>query len=221
MDGQTGGFASDVPERHLDRAHRAAPRLERAPVADVQHDPLHLDRVFADDVRLVVQDVRLQVRLVGLDRRVAAQALVGDDPNYGGIPDGGALQVSNSHSGGGPNVAGCRGDALANGDLATRARGLLGSQKDLDDVAAPGWGDLQLLGAVDGADQVLQLLGEGLQALDFDGLVGPTLVDGELIRVRVELEHAVGAGDFDLALVDPAGLIASVDNGRVQPVAQL
>src|SRR6266550_2422092 len=53
------------------------------------------------------------------------------------------------------------GDGLADGDLMAGAGGFLGGEEDLDDVAAPGGGYFELFGAVDRANQVAKLFGEG------------------------------------------------------------
>ena len=94
---QPGGFAGHIPERHLDDADGAAPRLERPAVADVEHDPLDLGRVLVQDERLVVEHVRLQIRLVRLGRGIAADACVRNDPYNGGVADHGALEISDAH----------------------------------------------------------------------------------------------------------------------------
>src|SRR5207237_701793 len=82
---------------YLDGADGATPGFERPPVADVEHDPLDVPRILAQDVWLVEQHVRLEVGLVGLDRGVAADAFVGHDPNDGVVADQGALEISDAH----------------------------------------------------------------------------------------------------------------------------
>ena len=88
-------------------------------------------------------------------------------------------------------------------------------------MAAPGCGDPQRLGAIDGANQVLQLLCEGVNALDLNRRIGTVALDRETIRIRIEDQHAVGAGDLDLAFFDTPRPVAGVDNRSVQPIAQL
>src|SRR5207248_2873827 len=94
---QPGGFASQVPQRHLDRADRTAPWLERAALTDVQHDALDLGRIGTQDVGLVHQHVGFEVWLVRLHGRVAAESLIGDDPYDGVVADDGALEIGNLH----------------------------------------------------------------------------------------------------------------------------
>src|SRR5215216_406838 len=97
VDGESTRLAVQVPQRHLDRAHGAAPRLERAAVADVEHDPLDLSWIGAEDVVAVHHDVRLDVRLEGLDRAIAADPLVGSDPHDRVVADHGALEIGDTH----------------------------------------------------------------------------------------------------------------------------
>ena len=86
-------LAGDVPERHLDGAHRRAPRLEAATHADAPHDPLDVDRVLPDDPRLELQYDRLEVRLGRLDLTPAGDALVRRDADHRCAGDDSAFHV--------------------------------------------------------------------------------------------------------------------------------
>ena len=86
-----------VPERHLDRADGATPRLEAAALADLAHDALDVGRVFADERWLQMQDVPGQVRLVRLDLAVAVDPLVGDDAHDRVLADHRALEIDDLH----------------------------------------------------------------------------------------------------------------------------
>src|ERR1700682_1558483 len=83
VDGNAGGLAGDIPERHLDRADGPAPSLEASQPADLQHDPFDVGRVFTEKVLLVSEHDRLQVGLARLHLAVTADALVGHDPHDG------------------------------------------------------------------------------------------------------------------------------------------
>ena len=62
-----------------------------------EHDALDVPRILPEDVRPVVQHMRLQVRFERLNRAIAAETLVGHDPNDRVIADDGALQISDAH----------------------------------------------------------------------------------------------------------------------------
>src|SRR5207245_5220748 len=89
----SGRFAGDIPECHLDRADSAAPRLEAAAITDPEQRSLDIRWILAEDHWAVVQNVRLQKGLVGLDLAVARDALVSRDPNDRVRADDCALEI--------------------------------------------------------------------------------------------------------------------------------
>src|SRR5579859_4440938 len=105
--------------------------------------------------------------------------------------------------------------------LAAAARRLLGREQHFHDVSTPNWRHTQFLCAVDGADEIRELFRERLFALELDRRVRTVLVHGERVRIGVEPQHAVRAGDLDLAPIDAARPVAGVDDGRVLAIAQL
>ena len=90
-------LASDVPQGHLDGAHRAAPGLEAAKSADAEHDALDVGWVLPKDVIFIKQDMRLQVRLGILCLSVTANALVGGNAHHSVLTYDCALQVGYLH----------------------------------------------------------------------------------------------------------------------------
>jgi hypothetical protein len=97
VDGESGCLAGHVPEGHLDRADGAAPWLEAAAGTDLAHDALDVGRVVTDEGRLQMEDMPGQVRLVGLDAAVAADALVSDDAHDRVVAENGALEIDDLH----------------------------------------------------------------------------------------------------------------------------
>ena len=75
----------------------AAPRLERAALADLEHHPLDVGRVLADQRLAEIEHERLEVGLVLLDLAVAADALVGDDAHDRVLADDRAAEVDDLH----------------------------------------------------------------------------------------------------------------------------
>ena len=81
----------------LDGADRRAIGLERAPLADLQHHPLDVGRVLADQRLAKMQHPGLEVALGELDFAEAVDALVGDDADDRVLADDGAAQVGDFH----------------------------------------------------------------------------------------------------------------------------
>jgi hypothetical protein len=97
MDGEPGGFAGKVPERHLDGTDRAAPRFEASALANLAHDALDVCWVFADQRRFQVQDVPGEVWLVRFDLAVTINPFVGDDAHYRVVSDDRAFEIDDLH----------------------------------------------------------------------------------------------------------------------------
>ncbi len=93
VDGHSRDLTGDIPESDLDRADRRAPRLERAKPADLQHHSLDIGWIFAEQIVLVEQHHRLEIRLVGFGLTVAGDALIGNDSNDRVAADDGASKV--------------------------------------------------------------------------------------------------------------------------------
>ena len=85
------GLASNVPQRHLDRADRTAPGLEATQAPDIEHHPFDIGRVLAEDEVLVEHHVGLEVGLARLDFPEAVEALVGIDAHDRVVADNRAL----------------------------------------------------------------------------------------------------------------------------------
>ena len=97
VDRHAGGLAGDVPEGVLDGADRRAVGLEGAALADLQHHPLDVGGVLADQRVAEVQDAGLEVGLGELDLAEAVEALVGDDADDWVLADDGAAEVGDLH----------------------------------------------------------------------------------------------------------------------------
>src|SRR6516165_1925586 len=81
----------------LDSAYRRAIGLERAALADLQHHPLDVGRVLADQRFAEMQHPRLEVGLGELNLAKAMDALVGHDANDGMPADDGTAEVGDLH----------------------------------------------------------------------------------------------------------------------------
>ena len=82
-----------MSQRAISIALTAAPGLERAHPADLQHHPLDVGRVFAEQIVLVEEHHRLEVRLGGLGLAVPGDALIRDDADDRVPADDGAPEV--------------------------------------------------------------------------------------------------------------------------------
>ena len=83
----------DVPQRDFDRAHRRTPGLEGAHPTDLQHDAIHVRRIFAQEIVLIEEHHRLEIRFRGLGLPVPGDALIRHDANYRVPADYGAPEV--------------------------------------------------------------------------------------------------------------------------------
>ena len=97
VDGDAGGLAGEIPQRHLDDADRRAVGLEGAALADFQHHALDVGGVLADQRLAELQHEGLEVGLPGLHRAVAGEAFVGDEAQDRVLADDGDLGVGDFH----------------------------------------------------------------------------------------------------------------------------
>ena len=97
VDRHASSFARDVPQRKLNGADRRPPRLKAAEAANFEHDPFHIGGVFAQDVVLVKQDVRLEVRLAVLNLAVAVNAFIGHNAHNRAVANDGAAKINYFH----------------------------------------------------------------------------------------------------------------------------
>ncbi len=98
VDREPRRLAREVPQRHLDRAHRRPVGLEGAALADLEHHPLDEGRVLADQRLAEIEHEGLEVGLVLLDLAVAAEALVGDEANDRVLADYRAAEIDDLHA---------------------------------------------------------------------------------------------------------------------------
>jgi hypothetical protein len=90
---QSSCLPGDVPEGEFDGADRRAPGLERAHVADLEHDARDVGRVFAQKILFIKEHHRFEIPLGRLGLTISGNALIGDDAHHRFAPDDGALEV--------------------------------------------------------------------------------------------------------------------------------
>ena len=95
--GRAHSLAGNVPQRHLNRTDRTAPGLEAAQAPDIEHHPLDVSRVLAEDAVFVKQHVRLEIGLARLDFPEAVDALVGIDAHDRVVADDRAFEIRDFH----------------------------------------------------------------------------------------------------------------------------